>query len=226
MLRYRYLNTSCIHIKASITLYSGESWDEQLSFTMRKALATLNDGVPDWDKVARQVAQSEPPRVCDIQDHIKFIRAWGGGVHCDMLARSLEYIQNSPSTLIVSGEWMRAMATVSKMCTPEELMPFTVHATLCAHATGDKDRNGMSVTITEALVKSLGGGRKSSALEVNKILQKSSTLFGDSHAHVFGDMGVELVKVMFKLPTQFKDFKEVRGELWKPNLGPGGVQGS
>ena len=84
----------------------------------------------------------------------------------------------------------------------------------------------MSITITEALVKSLGGGRKSSALEVNKILQKSSTLFGDSHAQLFGDMGVELAKVLFKLPTNFKDFKEVRGELWKPNLGPGGVQGS
>lgn len=74
----------------------GESWDEQLSFTVQKAIDTANtaqDGKVDWQFVKRSVCSAEPPRIEDVDAHIAFCKTWGGGSSLPFMARTLEYIE-------------------------------------------------------------------------------------------------------------------------------------
>ena len=93
----------------------GESWDEQLLFTAKKAQElTIGHGSnkqPDWDRVQKAVAASEPPRLIDVPCHIKFLKKWGGGKGQRFTMDTVEYLENKMvEDRIVSGTFLEKLA--------------------------------------------------------------------------------------------------------------------
>ena len=94
----------------------GESWDEQLLLTSRKAIDSArasSNGKPDWDSVKRAVAASEPPRVNDIPAHCKYIQRYGGGSDHKYLMDMLTYLDKAMlEGRIVSGNFLDKLSSL------------------------------------------------------------------------------------------------------------------
>ncbi len=191
-----------------MTIIRGESWDEQLRFTASKACEKLVNGEPDWEFVQRAVAASEPPRIIDIPEHIKFLQKWGGGKSQQFVFKTMEYLEiKMPSGRIVGGPFIERLADLK--LAPSKLMPKTIHACLMAQAVGEKDRDGVACNVTEAHVKSLATSNLEKGMEVNKMLVNAEKLFGETHPIALGDMAVEFVNFMFDINSSYESLEEI-----------------
>ena len=195
----------------------GESWDEQMLFTARKAKDNLkgkgSNKEPDWDHVQRAVAASEPPRLCDVPSHIKFLQKWGGGCSQHLVLESLEYIESRmPNDRIVNGNFLEKLASLK--LAPSELMPRMVHACILLQAMGPKERECVGCTVTEAHVKSLQGANKAKGMQANTMLNKAHELvsaMSSMHDYIIplGDMAIELAKYIFDVESEFESMEEI-----------------
>ena len=60
----------------------GESWDEQFRSIAQGIVNECKDAKKtkiDYEKIAKQVLASEPPRRADVPSHVDFCKKWGGG---------------------------------------------------------------------------------------------------------------------------------------------------
>ncbi len=73
----------------------GESWDEQLSLTAKRAHVSAKGNKQtkhiDWQWVQRTAAASEPPRLGDVPAHIKLCQGRGGGEDQVLVMETVEY---------------------------------------------------------------------------------------------------------------------------------------
>ena len=131
----------------------GESWDEQLRFTVQKAIAkTIGSGSqtqPDWHSVLAIVAASSPPFLADLPSHVNFLKKWGGGLKQQLALDTLEYIAKAmPQGRIVHGSFIEKLAALKFEV--KEQMPYMVHALLLLQACGDKEKTVLGLRLRMA----------------------------------------------------------------------------
>ena len=186
----------------------GESWDEQLRFTISAASTT--SGEPDWASVLKQVTKSEPPRILDAPEHIKFCQRWGGGKDMHFLSQTLEYIEGRmlPSR-IVSGNFIGKLAALRME--PQDMIPHTVHACLITQAVSPENREDIGTAITVANISSLLTTNKEIGQRVNAAIVRARAVAGQDHASAVqvADMAVQCVRYMFKLDDTFKSIDHI-----------------
>ena len=192
----------------------GESWDEQLCYTSAQAatsFATSRGDKCDWDAVQAAVVSTEPPRLEDVPAHIAFCKIWGGGNKQELMAQTMDYIQQAmPVGRIVSGRFL------SKLCSlkfhPSELPPLTIHALVMAQSVLPKDRESIGVSVSDAHVRSLTTTNKAKGKQIDAMLQNAKELLAlqpEADPLLFGNFAVELVKNMFELDSEFKTLEDV-----------------
>ena len=202
----------------------GQSWDEQLLQLMDEARSSAKQfGRPNWDKCKRSVAASQPPRLGDIEGHAKFLQKYGGDEinypHTYEMISCLETAM--PEGRIVSGSFMEKIASLK--ASPKELTPRLAHALVIAQACGEKEREGVGLSITENHVKSLASSNKSNDLRAEAILTKSWEVVTAAHysqqsINAITDLQRDLVNHIFWLDEQYETIENIFDEFVKNAL--------
>ena len=204
----------------SIIVSSGESWEEQLLFTAQMATKHIagkgQAKVVDWAHVERAVAQSEPPRIKDVPSHVKFLNKYGGGTSQSLMKETLNVLEKlMPEDRIINGTFFDSVA--ARKLPPNELMPRVIHSCLLLQATHKSERESVGCAITSSHIKSLAGNNKAKGMEAESILNKAHELANSipegasamSTSVELGVLGIELVKFIFGLGSEFQSMQGV-----------------
>lgn len=190
----------------------GETWDEQFLQTALKGCesAKNNKGVFDWQWVEKSVAASEPARLADIADHIKFQNKWGGGIDQHLVRDCMDFIEaKMPSGRIISGSFFAELGSLK--FAPADMMPHTVYAVVYAQAVlNGRIKENVGQTIEKNHVKSLTTSKKDAGIRINTMITNARhVMFGRGRTRrdiniECGSFGVDLVKCMFDIDKDDK----------------------
>ena len=192
-----------------------------MMFTAQKAQTHTRslDGVkvPDWDFVEKVVAQSEPPRLTDIPQHIKFLKKFGGGCSLHLIRQSLEYLESRmPEGRIVSGNFFDVLCKVK--LAPHEQMVRLVYGCLFLQALGPDTREAVGSTVTEGNVRSLGTYNKEAGLQAEQMLNKAHAVLNaipddaprkSLLASAPFDMAMECARFIFDVDSQYESLEAI-----------------
>lgn len=185
---------------------------------MQRAIdsAKENHGKIDWSGVSKAIAASEPPRIADIPAHVSFLQKWGGSpTKQHLIMQTLSYLElEMHGDRIVSGSFLGKLASLK--LAPAELMPYMVHACVIANAIGDKERENVGCTVTEAHVKSLAGNNKKDALKANDMLKNAYEIYSQASGHdktrclkQIGKFSLEICKHIFNLGSDYDSLDNI-----------------
>ena len=188
----------------------GETWDEQLrglASTIKEYIAMNTGKSIDYNKVARSVLASQPPRSTDVPFHIAFCKKWGGGASQSIIFDCCTYIKLKQSSHIVGGSTFDALA---KLKMPADSMcPFFIAAVVKCCAVRGASRNGVSIHISDAEIKSIVQ-KLPQVTEANMYMSKAAAIEKaydkPGIAELRGDMECQMVDfVLGKLPKEVAD---------------------
>ena len=199
----------------------GESWDEQLLLTAKKAQASAKSNHKtkqiDWHWVQRTVAASSPPRLLDVPAHIKFCQKWGGGEDQVLVMETVAYLEAAmPSGRIVNGNFLEKLARLK--IAPSDLIPHTIHACVIANAVGNKAHENVGCTVTDVHVRSLVGENKVKGLKANEMIRKAREVTqampntdGNKRERtlLLGGFMFEIVKFIFNLESEYATMEKI-----------------
>ena len=127
-------------------------------------------GAIDWEWVQRAVAKSEPPRINDLDAHIRYAKRWGGGVSQVFIRELIEALKcKMPEGRIVNGSFFQHLASVK--ATPNELTPRLINAMVLLNATGAAVQENIGTTVQKSDVMHLfSDSGKPRALQAETIM--------------------------------------------------------
>ena len=188
----------------------GETWDEQLrglASTIKEHISMAPGKTPDFNKVARSVLASQPPRATDVPFHLAFCKKWGGGESQSLIFDCCTYIKLKQNSHIVGGSTFDALA---KLKMPADSMcPFFIAAVVKCCAVRGVARNGVSIHLSDADIKSILQ-KLPQVKEANTFMSKAVAIENaydkQGIALLRGDMECQMVDfIMGKLPKQIAE---------------------
>ena len=212
-----------------LNLPIGESWEEQMLFTVQTAVESAKnsrDKMIDWDAVERNVAASEPPRLRDVPSHVKFLSKYGGGTKQQLAKKTLTILESlMPENRIVSGNFFDELAKL-KLPT-KELLPNIMHACVLLQATNKAERENVGNAVTAGMIKSLASKNNSKAKEGEAVLNKAHELASampegvDSHEVLLlvGKAAIDIAAFIFELSNEFKSVEDISKNLVEKLVG-------